>query len=283
MKKKIVCSILLALTAAAIYFVYSFIYASDERKVYLTIIDDDTRAETYKYWGRLSKETGVKITIAAVPNWINGNHPSGKDSMTISQLKEMYDDGNDIVSHGFNTLTVQEHLDTPDVIYEELHDSRQWLIDNGFVRNRGYDYFVWPQGLIGDEKIKSQAKKEVGKYYKFAVNAFTVKNHLVSKDFDAYDIPRATSDGQGKLKLIKWMHDTIKDGGWLILLSHSWHAEDYDNGSYDKWSARYRYLLWYAKLNNVQIVTLPVGMKLWCQDNATNEQCQWLNVQSENL
>ncbi|MGP8332869.1 hypothetical protein ACOS17_04660, partial [Serratia sp. CY43514] len=41
--------------------------------------------------------------------------------------------------------------------------------------------------------------------------------------------------------------------------------------------------LWYAKLNNVQIVTLPVGMKLWCQDNATNEQCQWLNAQSENL
>lgn len=54
----------------------------------------------------------------------------------------------------------------------------------------------------------------------------------------------------------------------MIVLSHSWHAEDIDHGDYDKWASRYRWLIKYAKYNNVQIVTLPQGMQLWGNDPA---------------
>lgn len=134
-----------------------FFHAGDGSKAYLTIIDDDTRIETYTYWKRLSDETGVKITIAAVPNWVDGNGPAGKATMSLAQLKEMYDNGHDVVSHGFDTITIQEYLDEPDVIHQQLHNSRQWLIDNGMTRNKGFNYFVWPQGLTGDSKTQELA------------------------------------------------------------------------------------------------------------------------------
>ncbi|HAT4983677.1 TPA: hypothetical protein I9786_002055, partial [Serratia marcescens] len=132
-------------------------------------------------------------------------------------------------------------------------------------------------------ETQERAKKEVKKYYNFAINAFTKEKHLTPGDFDQYNIPRATSDGQRSLRLMKWMHDTIEDNGWMIVLSHAWHEKDYDNSDYQAWSSRYRDLINYARANNVQIVTLSEGLKLWCRDNTVNEQCKLLNYQSENL
>ncbi|HAT4981688.1 TPA: hypothetical protein I9786_000002 [Serratia marcescens] len=244
-------------------------------KTYLTFIDDDTRAETYTYWNRLANEMGVKITLAVVPNWVNGNHPSGKATMTLPQLHEMYDAGHDMVSHGYNTLTIQEHLDEPDVLYTELHDARQWLIDNGFTRDHGYNNFVWPQGLTGDELTKIKAKSEVRKYYKYAVNAFTPQPQIPPGVFDSYDMYRAGSDGTTSDYLTGLLDQAIAVNGWMILLSHAWHATDIDGGSYETWSSRYRELINYARANNVEIVTLSQGLKIRGNTESTGE---WLNA-----
>lgn len=283
MKRNFLLSLILIFIIGFLFLFYYYFYSVSGKVSYLTIIDDDTRIETYTYWSKLSKETGVNITIAAVPNWINGNGPDGIKTMSLEQLKEMYNNGNDVVSHGFDTLTIQDNISNGDITKKQLLESKKWLIDNGFTRSNGYDYFVWPQGLSGSEDVKEKVKLEASKYYSFAVNAFTDDRYLKKGLFDAYDIPRATSDGQRSLRLIHWMRQAINDGGWMIVLSHSWHAKDYDDDNYDKWSSRYRYLIWYAKINNVQIVTLPEGMKLWCMENALNDQCKWLNAQSKNL
>lgn len=260
-----VIGVITFITGLAIYF--NKVDNVTNKKAYLTFVDDDTRVETYTYWNRLANEMGVKITLAVVPNWVNGNYPPGKPAMTLTQLREMYDAGHDLVSHGYDTLTVQEHLDDPKVLYTQLHDARQWLIDNGFTRNQGYDTFVWPQGLSGDAGSQARAKEEVRKYYKFAINAFTKEKHLTPGHFDLYNIPRATSDGQRSLRLMKWMHDAIEDGGWMIVLSHSWHEKDYDNGDYQVWASRYRDLIKYARANDVEIITLSEGLKIWCNEN----------------
>lgn len=232
------------------------------KKVYLTFIDDDTRAETYTYWGRLATEMGVKITLAVVPNWVNGNYPAGKTAMTLAQLREMYDAGHDLVSHGYDTLTIQDYLDNPSVLYTQLHDARQWLIDKGFTRDHGYNNFVWPQGLGGDDLKQSRAKSEVRKYYKYAVNAFTNATSIPRGVFDSYNMPRATGDGKTPAQLISMLDSAIANNGWMIVLSHAWHAVDQDGGDYDRWSPRYRDLINYARANNVEIVTLSQGLKV---------------------
>ncbi|HGE8301162.1 TPA: hypothetical protein ACGD5C_001478 [Serratia marcescens] len=253
------------------------------KKTYLTFIDDDTRIETYTFWKRLADETGVKITLGTVPNWVNGNYPAGKPAMTLAQLREMYDDGHELASHGYDTLTIQDHLDEPDVLYEQLFGARQWLIDNGFIRNQGYDNFVWPQGLTGTNEIKARAKSEVRKYYKYAVNAFTPQPQIPPGVFDSYDMFRAGSDGQTSDYLKGLLNQAIAVNGWLILLSHAWHAIDLDDGSYDKWSARYRDLINYARENNVEIVTLSQGLKIRGNVESTGEwldapRCNYVNM-----
>lgn len=252
------------------------------KKTYLTFIDDDTRIETYTYWKRLADEMGVNITLSVVPDWVDGNYPEGKTAMNIGQLREMYNDGHNLVSHGFDSITVQENLDDPDALYKDLHDSQQWLIDNGFTRDEGYRCFVWPQGLSGDVLTQKRAKSEVRKYYRYAVNAFTKAYYLASGVFDSYDIPRVTGDTSSSEVLINAMKTAMANNGWLLVLTHAWHAVDQNHSNYDSWSSKYRDLINFARQSGVEIVTLSQGLKV--KGNALSvgdwldaPQCSYLN------
>lgn len=245
------------------------------RKTFLTFIDDDVRAETYTYWKRLADETGIKITLAVVPNWVKGNSPAGKAAMSLAQLREMYDDGHDLASHGYDTLTIQENLDKPDVLHTQLHDARQWMIENGFTRDSCYDNFVWPQGLSGDALTQRRAKSEVRKYYRYAVNAFSANKYIQPGVFDSYDMSRPMADGQTAAAITAWLDSAIARKGWMIVGSHAWHAVDQDGGNYDTWSARYRALIEHAKAKGVEIVTLSQGLKLRGNASSVGE---WLDA-----
>ena len=232
----------------------------------LVFVDDDTRVETYTFWHRLAQEKGIKISLGVVPEWIeNGSStttvPPGKAVMTKAQLKEMYDYGHDLLSHGYDTRSIKDFLSDAVALKHQLYDSKQWLIDNGFTRNNAYDYFVYPQGLSGTTQENLQTKAEVRKYYRYGINAFTSDKN-VSGVFDSFDIPRVTGDNQSATTLKTELDKIIVNKGMMIVLTHAWHSQDHDGGDYNTWADRYKQLIDYARLNNVSILPFSEAIKI---------------------
>ena len=236
------------------------------KKATLVFVDDDSRIESYKNWLRLSKEENINITFAVIPEWINHGYsttttPKGEEVMSIEQLKEIYDNGNDVVSHGWSSTTLNDLLSNKEKIDSELKNSKQWLIDNGFTRNDGDDIFVYPQGLKGTSEEQKIIQNKVSEYYEYGVNAFTEDKHFTLSNMDNLNIPRATGDRSDSWKLKLQLDECIRDEGVMVVLTHAWHINDIDNGSYDKWSERYRELIDYAKEQDVEITTLSNALK----------------------
>ena len=236
------------------------------KKPVLVFIDDDIRKETYTFWHRLAQELGIKISLACIPEWIEEGQstttvPTGKEVMTMEELKEMYDYGHDILAHGYDTRSIKDFLNNPTELKHQLYDCREWIKNKGFTRNRAYNYFVYPQGLTGTTEEILKTKAEVRKYYQYGINAFTTEKN-VSGVFDSFNIPRVSSDGVTSETLKAELDKVIANKGMMIVLSHAWHSQDLDGDNYETWATRYRDLVSYARANKVEIMPFSEAIKI---------------------
>lgn len=222
----------------------------------LIFIDDDTTKYAYQNWRSLAREKGINISMACITGKI------GTDGyMTLEQLKEMYSAGDEVLCHGKDSWTITpNHSDKENELKEQLYDSRQWIIDNGFIRNEGYNILVYPQGNTGTIDVQLRAKQIARRWFKYGVNAFS-NEFLKQGVFDSYNIPRITGDNQTSSYLTGKLDEVIGCNGIMVVLSHSAHMVDQDGGSYETWKQRYSDLIDYALANGVEIMTLGEAMK----------------------
>jgi peptidoglycan/xylan/chitin deacetylase (PgdA/CDA1 family) len=224
----------------------------------LTFIDDDVTTYSYDNWKVITQEKGINISFATVPNWLGKYIYAGHSGMTFDHLKELYDAGNELLSHGWDSLTVSDYVNEEATIQQELNGTRQWLIDNGFTRNEGYNYLVYPQGL-GSTNV-AKVKSTVKRFYKYGINV--TESIVPNGVFDSYNVARVTSDGMSFATLKSYMDQAIASNGWVIMLSHAHHMVDYDNNDFNTWAQRYRDVIDYARANNFRIMTFGEAIKL---------------------
>ena len=113
----------------------------------LSFVTDDGRIEDYTIAAPIFNDEGVPFCLSVPTNEINTN---GK--MTLEQLKELESQGHEIMSHSHDhtnltTMTLAQ-------AEQQLKDSKQWLLDNGFKGNN----FTFPNGGY-NHALQTIAKK----------------------------------------------------------------------------------------------------------------------------
>ncbi|SIR75172.1 polysaccharide deacetylase family protein [Natronorubrum thiooxidans] len=102
---------------------------------YVMLSWDDGESDYYEVASPLHDEYGFRTVQAPVPRWTQ----QGRDGhMTISELQERQDEGDQIVVHGTHTRI---HEEDEDQIETRLRSDKQWYLDNEF---EGADYIVYP-------------------------------------------------------------------------------------------------------------------------------------------
>lgn len=103
---------------------------------YVMLTWDDGTSDYYETAAPLHDEYGFQTVQAPVPRWAQ----RGEDGyMTISELQERQDAGDQIVVHGTHSPIHEE--DNEEVVRTRLERDKQWYLDKGF---EGADYIVYP-------------------------------------------------------------------------------------------------------------------------------------------
>lgn len=207
-----------------------------------TIVDDDAKTEFRTIWNPILEDTGAKITIAAITDWVG---TSGY--MSLQELKDLQTKGHEIVSH---TVT---HRGTADVAVAnaelEYPQSQQWLKDNGF---NGHETLVYPGGMpVNRIDLKNVARK----YYKYAI-ATNIGGEYNMSPIDNWRVPRIQGDTYSLAQLKSAVDQAIIAGGWVILMTHS-HVVD---------PQKMRDIIAYVQSKNVPI--MPFGEAAKYKGNA---------------
>ncbi|SEQ54899.1 polysaccharide deacetylase family protein [Natrinema salaciae] len=116
---------------------------------YVMLSWDDGTLDYYETASPLHDEYGFSTVQAPVPRWVE----RGDDgTMSVSQLKERQEAGDQIVVHGTHSPIAE--LDDADTIAERLSRDKQWYIDNGF---EGANYIVHPHNSFDKTSLKQAA------------------------------------------------------------------------------------------------------------------------------
>ncbi|WP_265110946.1 polysaccharide deacetylase family protein [Halosolutus halophilus] len=103
---------------------------------YVMLSWDDGTRDYYETAASLHDEYGFRTVQAPIPRWVE----QGRDGiMSISELQERQDEGDQIVVHGTHDPIAE--LDDEDAIEARLRQDKQWFIDNEF---EGANYIVYP-------------------------------------------------------------------------------------------------------------------------------------------
>jgi peptidoglycan/xylan/chitin deacetylase (PgdA/CDA1 family) len=122
---------------------------AENKKAPVVVTFDDSNEESILLT-RIMNSYGIPTTSFVIKDFID-SHQTQPGYQTLEQLKEIYDRGNAICVHGNVT---NEFVVSP----EKMRENRQWLIDNGFVREQGYNYLSYPNGTFNDTTIDSAIK-----------------------------------------------------------------------------------------------------------------------------
>lgn len=197
------------------------------RKGMVTFGTDDTRIQDWTVYKALSETHGIGFSTAAICNKIDMTATSLTDTNKIDatkvtgvQLKYLQDVlGWEVVSHGYSSDFTSL---TDNALDAELKDSREWMIQNGFL---GYDYVMIPYGYY-DERVK----RHIAKFYK---GCRTTQQGLNNLPFNSYELTweemttSTTVDartGFAKNTLDHWkalIDLAIANEDWLIVGTHS--------------------------------------------------------------
>lgn len=158
-----------------------FLNSSNDKKI--LIFFDDAYENVYKYAFPIMKKYSFTGVLCPVAGYIGKRNvwdaKTGKyRHMGVRMLKEMAEEGFEIISHSFSHRDLRK-LNQKKLEIEIVHSKE--ILEK--ILNKNVDYFLYPYGLT-DEKTK-KVVKEAG--YKGAFTSFTDKS-----DFDIYEIPRNT-------------------------------------------------------------------------------------------
>lgn len=174
------------------------------QKPMFTFTFDDGNSTDYKYAFPILSKAGYKGVSYVVTGTIGDS-----SKLSLEALNLLQNSGWDISSHTANhTYYKPENFES---FKQELIDSRQWLLDHGFMR--GADHFSYPGGW-NDNTIRL----EVAKLYKTARLNIEQRRESIPPS-DIYRLKAVPVVTGMSLKTIRGKIDaTIRNGQWLILM-----------------------------------------------------------------
>ena len=224
-------------------FVYQKEYNYDGGIV--VFIDDDGYKDFKTKLKPIFDNKGVKCTLGVITSKIGID----VDKITVNELKELQNEGYEIVSHSkshsadiFNNALARE-----EDIELELKESQEWLKSNGF---KGYETLIYPYGCYSEPlKYKKIAKK----YYKQCVNSGGDDSN--TSPYDNMYMNRRFISNENYETVIKPIIDKAKiDKGILIFGTHSFDP----NLSIDLMSE----MIGYIQAIGMPVLTLGEAIKL---------------------
>ena len=113
---------------------------------YVLLVWDDGFLDYYDVASPLHDEFDVPTVQAPVPQWTE----EGRDDiMSVSELQERQEAGDEIVVHG--THTRMHEYDDEDELETRLRGDKNWFIENGF---EGADYIVYPHNSFDKTSLE---------------------------------------------------------------------------------------------------------------------------------
>lgn len=166
--------------------------------------DDAWNTQYTEAFKRMQKK-GIPGMIAVIPSNVGA-----VNSMTLTQLQEVYNYGWDLSNHTYNHINLKNaDLYT---IQNEIAQGEDWLINNGF--QRASDVVVYPQGGFNSDVINEMQTRRAGRSIIESIEP-GIPN-------DKYKIKiRNVLNTIPPLTVNSWIDEIINSGGALVLLWHN--------------------------------------------------------------
>ena len=187
----------------------------------ITFLDDDTKRAVYSRLKNIFESRGVTTGISAVPIQIQANNP---DYITQSQLLELYNNGHEILGHGYREIkTVDADLTYAELDYE-IGGGNKGYFDSLGIKMNGH---VYPGGQ-SDEKSRSVTRK----YFDFAYGGLGIEDGSEVLDtmkikriaFGSYTNNNPTINGNDQKNTLAYykacVDYAIETNGWLTFMTH---------------------------------------------------------------
>lgn len=192
----------------------------------MSIIDDDGGSLLYTGLYPFLNSNEVPFGAAIMGGTVGKTH-EGRASVTLTQLKELYEDvvGFEIMSHSW-THGNQVSLPTAEKILQ-VERNKQWFIENGFNNVSG---FVYPYGA-DDIESRNRVMKYYNAAYDYADGVIltpdNINNHLIKR----YTF---NGDVKGVQKIKNAIDGAVAVNGWIVITTHVghplyWFADSYDH------------------------------------------------------
>jgi peptidoglycan/xylan/chitin deacetylase (PgdA/CDA1 family) len=229
--------------AGAAVMTFCGIYADQENIPKLVITADDGDATAYSEIFAYLNPRGLKFTA-----FIIGESVGGIGKVTLTQLQEMYNAGNDVGNHTW------DHTDLSTVSLEEaiskITTMRGWQLDQGFVR--GSEHLAYPYGVYTTELLG--ALPSLGIRTGRLANALSVPYTYPPVD-NLYLLNVGNPSVDNDLATVKTYVDKVAERkGTLILLFHKLVAS---NPVDEQWLiSDFQELVRYILAKKVDVVTM---------------------------
>ncbi|WP_306054416.1 polysaccharide deacetylase family protein [Natronococcus wangiae] len=178
-------------------------------KGYVVLSWDDGIEDFYEPAGPLHDEYDVNAVQAVVRQWTRGQR---EGVMTIDQIKERQEAGDQIVAHGTHT-----HLTDVDALDDSLSTDKNWAVKEGL---EGGHYLVFPHNSFDDRVLDVVSKY----YYAGGFNQSGNVNLTGVHGFDPLVLPRTI--GNDLDIAMQCVDNAAKHRQCTVL---NFHAFDQDN------------------------------------------------------
>lgn len=177
----------------------------------ISFIDDDCRSEVYSVLYPLIKKLDLPYTLACPPD--NLDDKDGK-YMTTEQLKEVYANGVNVISHHRKEYAMTE-FDSIESYEKDTEICLEKLNNMGIEANG----VAYPNGIVNDDYMSV-----VKKHFKLG---FTTDRAINTLPYESCYIHRCEVFPQSGIYNIddaKSLVDSVaENGGWLVFMTHCWY------------------------------------------------------------
>ena len=189
----------------------SVAYAKNTPLATFVIDDGDLTFETSGYRDCFNTNS-IRGTLGIITKAVEDNTST---KMNLPKLKELANDGWDLVSHSYTHSNVnygESATATDEEILNDMKLSQKWIKDNGF----NGDVLVYPYGNFGSKKDRYvRLSKQV---YKYAINS---TGNLNSSPLDTMYLSRC--DMSQTIEAIRAQIDKcVQNNNWIIFLIHTY-------------------------------------------------------------
>ena len=230
----------------------------------LTFIDDDGYAESGTIWEDICKTCNIPVTMALVTGTVG---TGGK--MEWSKIERLNNIGFEFISHTHNHIYLGENTLTEQEIIADFEASIAALKEHGCQPN----YLVYPYTTI-----TTRNKGIVNDYFALGIGLDNVWNvaYIDNTNVKRLNVTSGTEEKEIDGQMVEvnsyrtldsfksYMDATIRDNGWLVVMTHLRNTAVSDGYYYDS-DARDLMISYinYAKEKNVEIVTVAKAHEIF--------------------